>query len=74
MRRDSMIEYDRQIVKMIMSKFEILQNSKIQNEIKVLDKYSSEADYYNLKLNIPLFLMFTIPNFTFFIITTFIFL
>ncbi len=74
MRIDSMIEYDRQIVKMIMAKFEILQNSKIQNEIKLLDKYSQEAHKYNLELNIYLFLMFTIPNFTFFIITTFIFL
>lgn len=73
-RRDTMIEYDRQIVKMIMSKFEILQNNKIKKEIMVLDKYSQEAHQYNLKLNTPLFLMFSIPNLTFFIITSFVFL
>ena len=74
LRRDTMIEYDRQIIKMIMSKFEILQNNKIQKEIQVLDKYSQKANNYNLKVNYPLFIMFTIPNFIFFIITIFIFL
>jgi len=72
-RRDSMIEYDKQIVKMIMSKFEILQNNKIKKEIQVLDNISDESNAYNLKLNMPMFMMFTIPNFTFFIITTLIF-
>jgi hypothetical protein len=64
-----MNDYDRQLVKMIMSKFEILQNNKIDKEIKVLDKYTNEAKYFNLKLNNYLFGMFSMPDAVFFIIT-----
>ena len=68
-RIDTMNEYDRQIVKMIMSKFEILQNDRIGREIGILDRYVDTAKYYNLGLNNYLTAMFTMPNFAFFIIT-----
>lgn len=68
-RIDTMNEYDRQIVKMIMSKFEILQNDRIGREIGILDRYMDAAKYYNLGLNNYLTAMFTMPNFAFFIIT-----
>jgi hypothetical protein len=42
-RIEMMLEYDKQLVKMIMSKFEILQNNKIDREITVLDKYTNTA-------------------------------
>ncbi|MDD2917122.1 MAG: ABC transporter ATP-binding protein [Candidatus Gracilibacteria bacterium] len=67
-RVDTMNEYDRQIVKMIMSKFEILQNDRIGREIEVLDRYTDEAKKYNLRLNNYLVVMFSMPNFVFFII------
>lgn len=68
-RIDTMNDYDRQLVKMIMSKFEILQNNKIDKEIKALDKYTDEAKYFNLRLNNYLFGMFSMPDVVFFIIT-----
>jgi len=68
-RIDMMVEYDKQLVKMIMSKFEILQNWKIDKEINVLDKYCDKARYFNLKLNNYLILMFSLPSLVFFIIT-----
>lgn len=64
-----MNEYDRQLVKMIMSKFEILQNDRIGREIQVLDSYTDDAKRYNLRLNDYLVAMFSMPNFVFFIIT-----
>jgi ABC-type multidrug transport system fused ATPase/permease subunit len=54
---------------MIMSKFEILQNNKIDREITVLDKYTNTAWYFNIKLNNFLVLMFSIPDIVFFIMT-----
>ncbi len=68
-RVDMMNEYDRQIVKIVMSKFEILQNNKIQREIKILDRCTDEAKYYNLHLNNYLMTMLNIPNIVFFIFT-----
>lgn len=68
-RVDTINEYDRQFVKMIMSKFEILQNDRIGREIEVLDRYTDDAKRYNLRLNNYLFGMFSMPNFVFFIIT-----
>lgn len=66
-RIDMMIEYDKQMVKIIMSKFEILQNNKIDQEIKVLDTYIDTAKYYNLWLNNYLVTMINIPNIVFFV-------
>ncbi len=68
-RVDMMNEYDRQIVKIIMSKFEILQNNKIQREIKILDRCTDEAKYYNIHLNNYLMTMLNIPNIVFFLFT-----
>lgn len=68
-RVDTMNEYDRQLVKMIMSKFEILQNDQINREIQVCDRIVDEAKGYNLKLNNYLVAMFSMPNLVFFIIT-----
>ncbi len=68
-RIDTINEYDRQLVKMIMSKFEILQNDKVKKEIWVLDKYTRQAKFYNLKLNNYLFTMFSMPSLIFFIWT-----
>lgn len=68
-RIDTINEYDRQLVKMIMSKFEILQNNKIDREVGILDKYIRQAKYYNVKLNDYLFAMFSMPSFVFFIWT-----
>lgn len=64
-----MHEYDRQIVKIVMSKFEILQNNKMEREIKVLDRISDEAKYYNMHLNNYLMTMLNIPNVVFFVFT-----
>jgi len=64
-----MHEYDRQWVKIIMSKFEILQNNKIDREIKILDNYADEAKYYNIHLNNYLMTMLNIPNIVFFLFT-----
>lgn len=66
-RIDMMHEYDKQIVKIIMSKFEILQNNKMQREIQVLDTYIDQAKYYNMKLNSYLVAMINLPNLIFFI-------
>ncbi len=68
-RVDTMNEFDRQLVKMIMSKFEILQNDRIDREIGVLERYADEAKVYNLELNKYLFNMFSMPNLVFFAIT-----
>ena len=68
-RVDVMNEYDRQIVKMIMSKFEILQNNRIAREIEVLDCHTNEAKTYNLRANDWHVAMFSLPSFVFFIIT-----
>lgn len=68
-RVDTINELDRQLVKMIMSKFEILQNDRIDREIGVLERYADDAKRYNLGLNNYLVGMFSMPNFVFFAIT-----
>ena len=67
-RIEAMIDYDKQLVKMIMSKFEILQNNKINREVWVLSDISELAWYYNKNLWTYLFLMFSLPDLIFFII------
>lgn len=66
-------EYDRQLTKMIMSKFEILQNNKIDKEIKVLDKYSDSITYFNTRFNNFVFTMFTLPDILIFLMILWIF-
>ncbi len=57
---NSRIEYDKQYVKMIMSKFEIMQSSKQKQEISVLDKHLLWIVDWNL--NKALFTMFLVPD------------
>lgn len=61
-RIEAVNNYSHQLVKMIMSKFEILQNSKTPDEVKILDRYIEDAKYYNYDLNKYLFLIFTTPK------------
>jgi hypothetical protein len=42
-RRDVMIKIDRNVIRFIMSKFEILQNSKIAKELKKILDFANEA-------------------------------
>lgn len=65
---ESKIIYDKQLVRMIMSKFEILQNNKNIDEINRLNKNTDEIIYNNNSLNNYLFSMFTIPEFMLFIV------
>ncbi|EKE27406.1 MAG: mtultidrug ABC transporter permease/ATPase [uncultured bacterium (gcode 4)] len=51
LRTDVEVLYNNQFVKMIMSKFEIYQNSKTQKEIERLDGFTDEALSLNLSLN-----------------------
>lgn len=67
-RIEAHIDFDKQTVKMIMSKFEILQNNKIDREIWVMTNILNKVDYYNQNLWTYLFLMFRLPDVIFFII------
>lgn len=53
----------RQIVRMIMSKQEILQNEKINQELEFLENNAMEAHEHNIKVNTFLWIMFNIPLF-----------
>lgn len=55
---------------MIMSKFEILQNNKIDREISNLDSLTDATTRYNIKLGNYLVSMFSLPNLAFFGIAT----
>lgn len=61
-RIEAINSYSHQLVKMIMSKFEILQNSKTVNEVGILDRYIEDAKHYNYDLNKYLFLIFNVPK------------
>jgi hypothetical protein len=63
-----MNEYDKYFTKIIMSKYEILQNNKIKEEIKNLDLHVDKAKFTNLKFNNYLSIMFRVPDFIFFTI------
>lgn len=54
-------KYTKHFVKILMSKFEILQSNKIDKEIKLLDEYQEKEVYYNKKMSFPLNLVFRIP-------------
>ena len=64
---ESKINYDKQLVRMIMSKFEILQNNKNNDEINKLNWHTDSIVFNNNKLNNYLFSMFVIPEFMLFI-------
>lgn len=65
---ESKISYDKQLVRMIMSKFEILQNNRNNDEIGRLNKITNNTIFNNNKLNNYLFSMFVIPEFMLFIV------
>jgi hypothetical protein len=48
-RRELFIQTDRSIVRLIMSKFEILQNSKITKELHMISEYFSNIIYWDKK-------------------------
>lgn len=48
-RRDIAIQYDRSLVRLIMSKFEVLQNDKIQKELEVISDFFSRIIYRDKK-------------------------
>lgn len=61
-RTETEMLYNNHIVRMIMSKFEIYQNSKIDIEVAHLDWYADEAQKYNIKLNHYLYWMYVWPQ------------
>lgn len=63
LRKEEEANISRQLIRMIMSKQEILQNEKMNQEIKLLDKYSMEAHSYNVRVSDFLRAMFNIPLF-----------
>ncbi len=71
-RQKAKIEHDRQAVKMIMSKFDILQNKKNAHEIWILNSWTDEADRANEKLHKYLFPMYVLPDVVFFLIVTWV--
>ncbi len=54
--------YTKQIVKIIMSKNEIFQSSKINNEINILDEYINKMIHFNKKMWLPINWLFFIPD------------
>ena len=54
--------YTKQLVKIIMNKFEILQTSKWDREIKNLDKTTSELKNFNLQMSPYIHLFFRLPE------------
>lgn len=62
LRTETDIIYNNRLVRMIMSKFEIYQNSKTKKEIEYLDKYMDEAQKYNIALNHYLYWMYVWPQ------------
>lgn len=65
---EAKINYDRQLVKIVMSKFEILQNNKIFREVNILNKHTDDIISFNNHLNNFLFSMFIIPEIVIFIV------
>lgn len=65
-RRDKRLEfeweYSRQMIKMIMSKMEIVQNNKIDQEITKTNNILSKATKMNLKVNLFIWAMFESTN------------
>lgn len=61
-RLDSWHLYVKQLVMVIMSKFEILQTSKTDNEIKKLDIFSNDMQKFNLKIVPFLHTFFRLPE------------
>lgn len=54
--------YTKQLVKILMSKNEIFQSNKVENEIILLDKYIWKNTFYNKKMWFPIYWLFWIPS------------
>jgi hypothetical protein len=61
-RNESKNLHIKQLVKILMSKNEIFQSNKVNNEINILDKYMKECLSYNKKMSTSIFSMFRIPD------------
>ncbi len=48
-RRDIVVQYDRSLVRLIMSKFEVLQNDKIEKELGLISDFFSRIIYWDKK-------------------------
>ena len=61
-RRDSQNDRTQQMVKVIMSKFEVLLSWKSSHEVSFLDKHMSAVQSHNLNMNQYLYRVFHIPS------------
>lgn len=61
-RRDEQTNRTRQLVRIIMSKFEILLSNKSHHETHHLDIYVENAQHYNIIMNRYLYLLFDTPQ------------
>lgn len=73
LRNESKNLYTKQLVKILMSKNEVFQSNKVDNEISILDHYMIENIYYNKKMDTPIYWLFFIPSWVILIILIFIF-
>jgi hypothetical protein len=55
LRNESKNLYTKQLVKILMSKNEVFQSNKVDNEISILDHYMIENIYYNKKMDTPIY-------------------
>ena len=55
-------KYTKHFIKILMSKFEILQSNKIVREIDTLDEYQHKEVYYNQEMSFFMNLVFRIPE------------
>ncbi|MDQ7023419.1 MAG: ABC transporter transmembrane domain-containing protein [Candidatus Gracilibacteria bacterium] len=62
LRQNAWNDYTGHIVKMIMSKFEILQTGKIKKEIEITNQYNSNMLMHSLNLSTPNYFFFYIPS------------
>lgn len=61
-RVDVYTEYSRHLIKIIMSKFEILQNNRLEDEKKLLYKDTDRFMELNIKINFYTFFMYSLPR------------
>lgn len=61
-RKEASDLYIKQLVKIVMSKTEILQSSKVHREIKVLDQFQKNEIFYNWKMLPYIVPFFRIPR------------
>lgn len=62
-RSQNKIIYTKNFVKVLMSKYEILQTNKIENELKNLNYYQKNAQEINQKMSFDMSMIYRIPQF-----------